>query len=135
MAEQITLEADGPHSPEYTRAVASSIAEAVRVLNYATLCRSGLEYPSDVSAVIGELAMAIGRLEQTFRQVSAWLGNEWEAGRVSEWSEGRHGGNAFAAVTEARQELDQAISAAQVLASHLNEAHQATSGLEAKTAV
>ena len=105
------------------------------MLNHATLRRSGLEYPSDVSTVIGELAAAIGRLEQTIRQVSTWLGNKWEAGRVGEWSQGRHGGNAFAAVSEARQVLDQSISAAHVLASHLNEAHQAMSGLETKSAV
>ena len=31
------LRTDGPHSPEYTREVGNVLAEAVRVLNYASL--------------------------------------------------------------------------------------------------
>jgi hypothetical protein len=132
--ETITLNPDGPHSPEYTKEVAYALSEAVRVLNHATQSRAGLEYPSDVAAVVGALHSTVARLEQTCTQLVRWLSNEYEAGRVAEWSEGRHGGNAFAAMNDAKRELDQAIAAAGVLASHFNEAHQITSALEARAA-
>src|SRR2546423_409446 len=111
----MTLDPDGPHSSEYTKEVADTLGEAVRVLNHATRNKAGLEYPSDAAAVIGALAAAAGGLEQTCYQLSRWLSNEYEGGRVAEWSEGRRvaewsegrrSGDVSAAITDAHVALD-----------------------------
>jgi hypothetical protein len=133
MAEHVTLNPDGPHSADYTKEVADALRESVRVLNHATRNKAGLEYPADAAAVIGALAAAAGGLEQTCHQISRWLSDEYEGGRMAEWSEGRHGGDVSAAITDAQVALDHAITGARILAGHLNEAHQATSGLQARS--
>src|SRR5260221_416893 len=74
MAEPIALNTAGPHSPEYTAQVANALAEAVRVLNYATLGDApGLEYPGDVYTLLGSLYTATGRLSQLLTQAAAFV--------------------------------------------------------------
>jgi hypothetical protein len=128
----ITLNPDGPHSAEYTREVAHSMAEAVRVLNHATADPAGLECPSDVAVLIESLGQAVSGLEQTCGQLGRWLGNEYQADRLVESSAGRHGGNTAAAMTDALGALDHAVAAIRVLAARLNQVHQITHALEAK---
>lgn len=132
MAEAFTLRADGPHSPEYTKAVADALAEAVRVLNHATLTHVSLEYPSDVAYVAGSMATAVHGLDQLCRQLSSWLESEHEAGRVGEWVEGPHRGDADAAVLAAKLQFENAIEAVHILADRLNSVHSATNVLEGK---
>jgi hypothetical protein len=129
MGEALSLRADGPHSPEYTKEVADFLAEAVRVLNYATK-GDGLQYPSDVAHVVGALALATERTQQLLQQLSTWLGAEHEAGRIGEWSEGPHQGDGDSALLAARIQLDGVIGANRVLSQRLNAAHSATNVLE-----
>jgi hypothetical protein len=77
------LRTDGPHSPAYTREVGSSLAEAARVLNYATLAEApGLEYPSDADRLLREVVTTLDRLPQLLGQVRAWLNAQQSAGAV-----------------------------------------------------
>ena len=127
-----SLNVDGPQSASYTKDVAETVAEAVRVLNHVTAKSGALDYPSDVYEVIGSLSRAVFGLDQLCRQLSRWLVNEYQAGRLSEWPEGRHGGDTDAAMTNALDELDHAVAAIRVAASHLDQAHGITSAFEAK---
>jgi hypothetical protein len=84
MTETVRLSPGGPHSPDYTREVASAVAEAIRVLNHATLSYFGeaLAFPADADAVIGSLGAAPQRLPQLLDQVRGWLASELTAGRL-----------------------------------------------------
>lgn len=126
----VALDVDGPHSPDYTKQVADTLAEAVRVLNYATRGADGLQYPSDVGYVLAALSQTASRLTQTCNQLAQFVTTEFEAGRVTEWAEGKHGGNAEAAVVSVRAALMFAGETAQELARHFDEAHASANGLE-----
>lgn len=65
---------DGPHTADSTAATAALLAEAVRVLNHATLpdrAADSLPYPSDVARLLGHLGTALERLPQLLHQLSA----------------------------------------------------------------
>lgn len=67
---------DGPHTPNTTAATAAILAEAVRVLNHATLpnrAADTLPYPSDVARLLGHLGTALERLPQLLRQLDGCL--------------------------------------------------------------
>ena len=75
----IDLRTGGPHSPEYTQEVGNALAEAVRVLNYATSGNAGgLEYPGDAYTLFGALYTATERMPQLFGQLAAFLAG-WQA--------------------------------------------------------
>jgi len=79
---EINLNPGGPHSPERTREAGRTLAEAVRVLNYATRRgEDGLEHPSDVYDVTGWLNAAAQRMPQLLAQLAAFL----EAKRADPW--------------------------------------------------
>ena len=62
---------------------AESAAEAVRVLNHATLpAAGGLVWPADVYTVLGSLALVAARLPQAFAQLEAFLEGRVEAAGV-----------------------------------------------------
>lgn len=64
---------DGPHTPDSTAATAALLAEAVRVLNHATLpnrATDTLPYPSDVARLLGHLGTALERLPQLYDQLA-----------------------------------------------------------------
>jgi len=79
------LRTDGPHSPEYTREVGNLLAEAVRVLNYATLgdC-PGLEYPGDAYTLLGALYTATQGLPQLLGQVASFVTAQAAAGKLGD---------------------------------------------------
>lgn len=83
MPDPIELHTAGPHSPDYTRQVAAALAEAVRVLNYATRDDApGLEQPSDVYDLLGNLRAAFEGVPQLLDQVTGWLQHASQADRL-----------------------------------------------------
>lgn len=79
------LRTDGPHSTAYTREVGDVLAEAVRVLNYATLAEApGLEYPGDAYTLLAALYTATSRMPQLFGQVAAFLRAQEASGTLGE---------------------------------------------------
>jgi hypothetical protein len=128
----IRLSPDGPHSPEYTRQVASAAAEAVRVLNHATLNHPGqaLAFPADADAVIGSISTAAQRLPQLLDQLREWLTGELTAGRL-QVSYGPHAGSPAAAVGTAGQRLRYASAIASRLHLALKDAAETTSKISA----
>lgn len=111
---------DGPQDSEQTRAIASGIDDAFRLLNYATM--SGLSYPSDVYSVLGQLSGGIAKLPQALEQMRAWIAREIAEGNARENPRyGEHGGDADAA----HAALDKAVREATVHAMALGRALQA----------
>ena len=109
----VRLSPDGPHSPEYTSQVASAAAEAVRVLNHATLNFAGqaLEFPADADTVLCSLSTAAQRLPQLLDQLRGWLNDELAAGRLR-IGHGPHAGDPAAAMAEASRRLRDASAIA-----------------------
>jgi hypothetical protein len=125
----ITLDTDAPRSPEYTRAVAAAIPEAVGCLNHATIGRprDALGQPATADAVIRDLHLAAQRMPQLFDQLRRWLAAEHDAGRIS----GAAGRTACArlGVDQAAARLWDAAAAAAQLEQTLAAAAAATSTL------
>jgi hypothetical protein len=122
---------DGPHDHEQTRAIASGIDDAVRLLNYATMSRYGLRYPSDVYSVLGELSGAISKLPQALRQMSQFIGAEVAEGRARENADyGRHGGDAQAAAGALAAAVREGSVLATDLSRVLDRAQAVVRGLE-----
>lgn len=70
--DSIVLLTEGPHSPGYSRQVAAGIAEAVRVLNHASIGHAdGFGSPADVETVVGSLVLAFERMPQLLGQLAA----------------------------------------------------------------
>lgn len=118
------LDTDGPHSDDYTRQVAQAFAEAVRVLNHATLNRDGVTYPATVHDVLGSLRDGIQRLDQTLHQLNQHL-TRFDRDDLAHSGGGDPGialGTAHLGVIDARAEVAP-------LAAYLNEAYTATSSL------
>ena len=65
-----------------TLRLARTAAEAIRGLNWLTGCEAGLGQPSAAYDVIGALAMAASRLQQALAQITGWLDQALEAGRL-----------------------------------------------------
>jgi hypothetical protein len=65
-----------------TARLARITAEAIRGLNWLTGCQAGLGQPSAAYDVIGALALAASRLPQALAQITGWLGQALEAGRL-----------------------------------------------------
>src|SRR5258707_15858738 len=85
MPEPVELRTDGPHSAEYTMQVAYALAEAARVLNYATMPGAGgLDYPGDAYSLLGALYTATERLPQLFGQLTAFLAGQRDAGKLAD---------------------------------------------------
>ncbi|MCW2904121.1 MAG: hypothetical protein JWO67_6386 [Streptosporangiaceae bacterium] len=85
MPDPIVLNTDGPHSPEYTRDVGNALAEAVRVLNYATLGDApGLDNPGDAYSLLGALYTALDRFPQLLDQVGRFLKTQAASGRIGD---------------------------------------------------
>lgn len=78
---EIDLRTDGPHGPDYTREVGNALAEATRVLNYATLGDApGLEYAGDAYSLLGALYTTLDRFPQLLDQVSGFVRDQAAAG-------------------------------------------------------
>ena len=128
----ITIDPAGPHSPEYTAALANAIADAVRTLNHATLNHPGeaLAFPADADAVISALATAMQRVPQLLDQLSGWLTEEYRAGRM-QITYGPHAGDPGAATLEARIGLSEASAIAGQLHAALKGVGAVTSKISA----
>jgi hypothetical protein len=110
--------------------LATEAADAIRALVYATLPHEdapGLHEPADVYETIAGLKLMAQRLPQAGRQVSGWLVDEYQAGRVAHDSRQ----DAERWVAEVQDCLDGAMAAAGVMESMLNQAHTASAGLKA----
>jgi hypothetical protein len=129
MNDPIKLNPSGPHTPEYTRQVADTLAEAVRVLIYATRSGAGgLRYPADAYSLLGALCTATGRLDQLLTQVAGFLEAQHRSGTLSD-SQGR---DPRELVERALYSLFLAREAAFNLTNSLQAAQNAISGLYVK---
>lgn len=124
----ISLNTDGPHSPEYTQRVADALAESVRVLNYATRAGVGLECPGDVYSLLGSLYTATERLPQLVTQLVAFLAEQGGTGTLAD----DHGRDALTQIAEASYHLGHAHGASAALTKALQQAQQSISGLYVK---
>lgn len=126
------ITADGPHNNERTRAVASGIDTAFRLLNYATWSQNGLTYPSDVYSVLGELSAGVHKLPQALRQMAEFINGQVTSGQAREHpSYGPYGGDAEAAARALASVTREASAAATRLGRLLGEAQSTVRGLEA----
>lgn len=132
MSETVTLSTGGPHSPAYTRQVASAAAEAIRVLNHATLNHAdeALANPSDIDAVIEALAVAHARLLQLYNQLTERL-REWIAEGRLEIGHGQFRNDPAAAVREIDIWLTNAALGDDAAHQALNMARQITATISA----
>ncbi len=129
MSEPVELRTDGPHGIEYTMQVGDTLAEAVRVLNYATMpARGGLDCPADVYSLLGLLYTGTQRLPQLFAQLTAFLASQRDAGNLAD----DHGRGVIEQVALAAFRLGKAHQAAAVLTGELQAAQNAISGLYIK---
>jgi hypothetical protein len=124
--ETIQLSTEGPHSPQYTRNVAAAAAEAVRVLNHATMNNGdeALAYPADAESVIRSVAAVAQRLPQLLEQLQGWLTGELQAGRLQA-AYGPHAGDPAAAVAATGGRLLTAAGCASQLSDALTAAAEA----------
>lgn len=85
MTAGMDLNPDGPHSPERTAEAGELLDEVSRFIAYATMPeKHGLEYPSDVYKILGELYSATGRLPQVCEQLGRFLEAQEATGRLYE---------------------------------------------------
>lgn len=129
----IVLDTDAPRDHEYTREVAEAAAEAVRVLNHATLSAGSgaLRYPSDVDAVLRSLSSMAARLPQLLGQLSRWLAEENAVARVQMDRGTRYEGRPDEAVSAVWLALDSAAALAMQLGEKLAAAASVTVGMAA----
>ncbi|KAB2380656.1 hypothetical protein [Actinomadura montaniterrae] len=131
--DPITLEPNpaGGHCGDYTLAVAGAIAEAVRVLNYATLphnAAAGAPYPSTLYDIASRLRTAAAGTDQLFRQMEDRL-TVIAATREITVSHGPFPTDPAAAVARAVEALQWCNRAASMFAAALADAHNALSPL------
>lgn len=126
----MSLNPDGPHSPDYTRQVGEAFAESVRVLNHATAGKQGLTFPADAYDLLGCLMTGTAGLEQTARQLAQFLEEQLQAERLAVPA-GRYAGRPGVAVAAAGGHLKTARIAARQLADTLDRAQQAISDVSA----
>ncbi len=127
MPEPIILNTSGPHSPEYTKQVADAFAEAVHVLNYATMGDApGLDYPGDVYALLGALSTATSHLPELLGHLVAFLRAQETTGTLAD----DHGRDVTVRIAVACGALITARDMhAESLARNLKQAQNAISGL------
>lgn len=127
----IDLSTDTAPSPERTLQLAEAFAEIPRTLNHLTRHHEALRYPVDADRLLRELATAAARLPQLLGQVSRWLQQEQEAGRI-EVTDGQYAGLPARAVATAAIRLDEAEAYAQNLQVVLGMAAEITSTMAAR---
>jgi hypothetical protein len=81
----IDLNPDGPHSPDRTHEVGQMFDQCSRFLTYASMPeKGGLEYPSDVYTLLGEIYSATSRLPQICAQLTTFLSAQKDSGNLYE---------------------------------------------------
>lgn len=114
------------HSSTYTLEVAGAVADAVRVLNYATLshnAEAGVPYPSTAYDVVSRLHAAVAGMDQLTRQLADRVA-EIAATREITVSHGIFTGDPAAAVGAVLESLDTVRQAAAGLAGALGYAQR-----------
>ena len=124
IADRLPQLADGPHDDDTTIALARIAAEAIRVLNHATMPGRGLADPATVCVVLGEFAAAAHRLPQLCTQLGGWLAAEHTAGRLAHTNSDLPG-----ALHHLTARLENATRYAGLLGGALDDAQQTTAGL------
>ena len=125
----IELRTDGPFGPDYLRQVAATFAEAVRVMNHATLGDTGaLEYPSDAYDVLGHIYTGTRRLPQLLAQLNGFLDGWQASGQLADNS----GLDPSRQAALAAFALGEAHTLAAQLTEALQQAQNAISGLYVK---
>jgi hypothetical protein len=125
MTNAIELRIDGPYSDDSTIEVVWAIAEATRVINHATRSEAGLSRPQTADAVVTALSLTATRLEQTARQLAAFLAHQYDGGSITMTPASA----VDDAVSDAVVFLGHARDAAAQLKRALHNAHTATAGL------
>jgi len=119
---EIELNPQGPHSPEYTLHLGNAFCDVVRVLNYATFAGAdGLEQPADVYALLGSLARGAAGLGQLLTQAGTFLQRQAERGELR-ISYGPHEGDPEGAVADILPHLERGHAAAAGLVMELGKA-------------
>ncbi len=103
-----------------TLLLARTAAEAIRGLNWLTGSEAGLGQPPAAYDVIGALALAASRLGQLLTQITGWLDQALEAGRLGH----DPGGDPAGAIDAAGIFLGGAGLSAAALAEDLGQAQQ-----------
>jgi hypothetical protein len=112
---------------------AGQTAEAARALVHATLAGGGgLMVPADAYDVTGSPAILAARLRQALAQLSAFLEDQVNAGRVIIVA-GEHTGDPATAISLARHHLETASAAAQRLQQALDAARNTLTWAGANT--
>lgn len=119
------LNVDGPHSDEYTVEVARAAAEAVRVLNHATLNARGINHPSTAYSVAESLSTAVYGMLQLLEQLSGFLQTAHSQDRLG--LDG--GGDVFPTLRDAVKDLAEAEKMAGALTQVLAGAASALSAI------
>ena len=126
----LTIDPDAPPDPVYVLELAEALAEIARALNRLTRHREALHYPSEAHELVQHLAVAAGRLPQLLGQVSRWIGQEQDGGRLAAPA-GEFAGEPGRAAVTAMMRLDAAVAAAGHLREDLDEAAQVLAGIAA----
>ncbi len=124
----VSLDTQGPHSPDYTRELGNALAETVRVLNYATN-GPGLEYPADAYSLLGALYTATQRMPQMFGQMAAFLEAQFASGTLADSG----GADPDLVTMAASQNLTEAARLARMVTDSLQFAQNAISGLHVRS--
>jgi hypothetical protein len=103
-----------------TITLARTAAGAIRGLNWATNCGTGLDQPPAAYDVLGALSLAAGRLGQAFTQITRYLTRAAGAGQLGH----DLGENPALAVEAAAVFLQDAATSAAALAGDLDAAQQ-----------
>lgn len=120
----------GAQTPERAKELADGFAETVRALTYGTKAGAGgLEYPSHVYDLLGNLYIGTGRLPQLFDQLHGFIRALEQQGRL------RHdqGEDVRAAVAELGAATHDAGLLAERLTAALQKAQNAISALSYKS--
>ena len=117
-SQQITSMNQPPGDAAIT--LARTAAEAIRGLNHATRCDTGLDQPSAAYDVIGALSQAVSGLPQLTAQITRYLGQALIAGKLGH----DRGEDPALSVEGAIIFLHDARSSAGALAGDLNAAQQ-----------
>jgi hypothetical protein len=126
----VTLDTDGPRTPEYVQEVARAHAESARVLAHLTMSGEAVPSPPDVNRIIGHLQAAA----ESYRSILSNLSQQLTYQNAADMVRMAHGttyeGNPDEAVTATWQALDQAMADAMQLQDRLGVAANITSAME-----
>ena len=81
----ISLNPDGPHSPDLTAEAGQLLDDCSRFITYATMSgKGGLKYPADAYRLVADLYSATGRFPQVCEQLEQFLRAQQATGRLYE---------------------------------------------------